>query len=98
MKNVSKLLNTFENIIENGAFAPMEQMLDFHDIFKYIVFQRCQKALLWNKGLINQLEIIFTNISALTLRPKIKLHLFPLTRPTMKKGPGPQKILNFQNF
>ena len=25
MKNLSKILNTFENIIENGAFAPKEQ-------------------------------------------------------------------------
>ena len=29
MKNLSKILNTFENIIENGTFAPKEQMLDF---------------------------------------------------------------------
>ena len=37
------VLNTFENIMENGAI--------FHNIFKYIVFQRRQKALLWSKGL-----------------------------------------------
>ena len=36
--------------MENGTFAPMEQML-FHNIFKYVVFQRRQKALLWSKGL-----------------------------------------------
>ena len=29
MKNLSKVLNTFENIMENGAFAPNEQMLHF---------------------------------------------------------------------
>ena len=28
-KNVSQVLKTFENIIENGAFAPKEQMLHF---------------------------------------------------------------------
>ena len=26
-KNLSKVLNTFENIMENGAFALLEQML-----------------------------------------------------------------------
>ena len=26
-KNVSKVLNTFKNVMENGAFAPKEQML-----------------------------------------------------------------------
>ena len=29
MKNLGKVLNTFENIMENGAFAPNEQMLHF---------------------------------------------------------------------
>ena len=28
-KNVSLVLNTFENILKNGAFAPKEQMLHF---------------------------------------------------------------------
>ena len=28
-KNLSLVLNTFENIMENGAFAPKEQMLHF---------------------------------------------------------------------
>ena len=28
-KNLSKVLNTFENIMENGAFALLEQMLYF---------------------------------------------------------------------
>ena len=28
-KNLSQVLNTFENIMENGAFAPKEQMLYF---------------------------------------------------------------------
>ena len=28
-KNLSHVLNTLENIMENGAFAPKEQMLHF---------------------------------------------------------------------
>ena len=34
--------------MENGAFALWSI---FHNIFKYMIFQRCQKALLWSKGL-----------------------------------------------
>ena len=34
-KKISKVLNTFQNIIENGTFAQRVQ-----NIFKYIVFQR----------------------------------------------------------
>ena len=37
---LSEVLLTFE-IMENGAFAPKEQMLIFHNIFKYMIFQRC---------------------------------------------------------
>ena len=39
-KNLSEVFNTFENIMENGAFGPKEQMLHFpyyfqiHDISK----------------------------------------------------------------
>ena len=29
MKNFSEVLNAFQNFMENGAFAPMEQMLHF---------------------------------------------------------------------
>ena len=39
--------------MENGAFAPWEQILIFHNIFKNLVFQRCQKVLLLSKGLSN---------------------------------------------
>ena len=38
--------------MENGAFAPVSKCSIFHNIFKYVIFQRRQKALLWNKGLI----------------------------------------------
>ena len=37
--------------MENGAFAPKEQMLIFHNIFKYMIFRRHQNALLWGKSL-----------------------------------------------
>ena len=43
-KILSEVLNTFENIMENGAFAP-------YNIFKYMIFQMHQKGLLWSKGL-----------------------------------------------
>ena len=29
LEKLCKVLNTFENIMENGAFAPNEQMLNF---------------------------------------------------------------------
>ena len=32
-KNLSKVLNTFENIMENGAFAPKSKCSIFHNIF-----------------------------------------------------------------
>ena len=48
---LSKILNTFENIMENGAFALWSKCSIFHNIFTYIVFQRHQKVLSWSKGL-----------------------------------------------
>ena len=50
-KNLSKVLNTFESTMENGAFAARSKRSILHNIFKYIVFQRCQKVLSWSKGL-----------------------------------------------
>ena len=38
--------------MENGAFAPNEQNASFSNIFKYLIFQRLQKALLWSKDLM----------------------------------------------
>ena len=47
MKNkLIKDLNTFENIMEIGAFAPNEQMLHFP---KYCQVHDISKALLWSK-------------------------------------------------
>ena len=45
-------MKNFENIMENEAFAPKEQMLHFNNIFKNMIFQRSHKELLWRKGLI----------------------------------------------
>ena len=52
LDNVEKndVLNTFENIMKNGAFAPKEKYSICHDIFKYMIFQRHQNALSWSKG------------------------------------------------
>ena len=46
---LSKVLDTFENIMEKGAFAPMEQMLLFPS---YLQIHDISEALLWRKGLI----------------------------------------------
>ena len=46
----------FWNIMENGAFDPF-----LHNIFKYMIFQRRRKALLWSKGLYNTRAYSFTN-------------------------------------
>ena len=49
-KNLSSVLNTFENIMENGAFAPNSKCFIFHNIFKHMIFQRRQRALSsWSK-------------------------------------------------
>ena len=42
-KILSKALNTFGNIMENGAFAPLSKCPIFHNVFRYVV--------LWRKGL-----------------------------------------------
>ena len=41
-------MNTFENIMGSGAFAPKEQMLYFP---LYFQMHDISKALLWSKGL-----------------------------------------------
>ena len=48
--SLSEVLNNFENIIENGAFAPLSKFSIFHNIFKYIIFQRHQKVFYGVKG------------------------------------------------
>ena len=37
--------------MENGEFAPISKCSIFHNIFKYMIFQRHQKVVLWSKGL-----------------------------------------------
>ena len=41
-------MDTFKNIMENGAFAPKEQMLHFPQCFH---IHDISKMLLWRKGL-----------------------------------------------
>ena len=51
-KKISKVLNTFENIMENEAFAQRSKCSIIHNIKKNnMIFQRSQKALLLSKGL-----------------------------------------------
>ena len=45
-KNLSKVLNTFENIMENGAFAPKEQMLHFQYYFQICDISKASKEVI----------------------------------------------------
>ena len=68
-------MNTSENILENGAFAPKEQMLHFPEYFKYMTFQRRQKALLWSKRL-RTIEGLFKNTPTVLKEKKANTELF----------------------
>ena len=48
MKDLSKVLNTFENIMENAP--KRSKCAIFHNFFKNMTFQRGQKAILGRKG------------------------------------------------
>ena len=43
-------MNTFENIMENGALALLEQMLHLQKYFQYMTFQMRQKVYYGLKG------------------------------------------------
>ena len=44
-EKISKVLNSFENIMENGAFSQRSINAPFfHNIFKNMIFQRLQKV------------------------------------------------------
>ena len=47
-KDLCKILNTFENIMENGALPPKEQMLDFPFYFQIHSISKV------SKGIINE--------------------------------------------
>ena len=51
-KILSKVLNTFENIMKIEHLLFWSKCSIFQYIFKYMTFQRRQKVLLWSKGLI----------------------------------------------
>ena len=59
-KKLSKALNTVENIMENGTFALLSKCSIFYNIFKYMIFQRRQKGLLWSKRLTLLPPIFFS--------------------------------------
>ena len=43
--------------MENGAFAQKVQSSIFHNILKYMIFQRRQKALLWSIYMFTSLQV-----------------------------------------
>ena len=47
-EKISLSLNTFENIMENGAYALWSKCSIFHIIFKYMIFQMHLKPSLWS--------------------------------------------------
>ena len=58
-------LLSFEKYYGKLSICVLEQVLNFHNIFKYIVFQRRQNGLSWSKGLMNgfkhmHLRVIFS--------------------------------------
>ena len=61
-KNLSEGSKTFENILENGAFSI------FHNIIKYMIFQRRQKTLLWREGLMKIAKFQASSLSLLLSR------------------------------
>ena len=60
--------------MENGTLAPKEQMLHFPIFFKYMIFQRCQKVLLWSKGLNMYMQL---SSETRNLNFGLSLHLCP---------------------
>ena len=49
-KNSSYILNTFEILWKMEHLLQKSKSSIFHNIFKYMIFQRRQRALLWSKG------------------------------------------------
>ena len=45
-ENLSKALNTFENIMENGAFTPKEQKLHFPLYFQICCISKASKVII----------------------------------------------------
>ena len=61
-KKFSNVLNTFETIMENAAFAQRSKCSNFHNIFKYMMFHRRQNELSWSKGLKSSSTPLTRNI------------------------------------
>ena len=49
-KNLRKVLNTFEHIMEMEHLLQKSKCSIFHNNFKCMIFQMPQKALLWSRG------------------------------------------------
>ena len=54
-EKISLSLNTFENIMENGAYALWSKCSIFHIIFKYMIFQSHLKPSLWSTNNTGQI-------------------------------------------
>ena len=51
--NLSKVLNTFENVMANGAFAPKSKCLIFHNIFNFLLSKELT-AYFWHYSTFNE--------------------------------------------
>ena len=90
--------------MENGAFAPKEQLQKskcsiFHNIFKYVIFQRRQKALMWSKVLSSLCTLILQNSS----KPSFGISVDPdqirnLTAFHLLDGVTSFLLMNIQNM
>ena len=59
-ENLKKVLNTFENIMENGAFAPEEQFLRFPLYFQIHDTSRASNGIIMACGLTQKI-VFFLN-------------------------------------
>ena len=86
--------------MENGAFAPKEQMLHFpyfqiHDITKVLLWSNrfsTNDNWLWSGNI--HIRTTFYAYVQETPRPKLKFYLFPITRPTLKKSPCSKNFIS----
>ena len=62
--------NSFENIMENGAFAPQEQMFHLYNILENLIFQRRHKGLVWSTRLIINFSSCENNMKNGAFAPK----------------------------
>ena len=68
MKKSSKVLNTLKILWKMEHLLQKSKYSIFHNIFKYMIFQRHQKVILWGKGL--RVQCITEKYSFLISQPK----------------------------